>query len=256
MIWDIRPEVFSFSPLPRWYSLLFAMGVVTAHMMVRRLMPRDKLSNEQFDAGFVYVILGMVIGMRLGHCLFYQPEYYLEHFWEIPMIWQGGYASHGGFFGVMVALFLFMRRNPQISFWWLADRAAIGCMNVAGWIRIGNFFNSEMIGHKTDVPWAVIFAQEDKFPRHPTQLYEAIGYFATAGIAWILFKRTKISLSPGKTFALCNILGFGWRFFCEFFKVEQVAFEQDMWLNLGQLLSIPFFIVALYLFFRKVEPVA
>jgi prolipoprotein diacylglyceryl transferase len=251
MIWDIRPEVFSFSPLPRWYSLLFAIGVYTGYLLTRKLMSKEKLSDEQFASGFTYVIVGMMVGMRLGHCLFYQPDYYLERPWEILMIWQGGYASHGGFLGVFIALYFFIRKNPQVTFWWLLDRASIGCVNVAGWIRLGNFFNSEMIGHKTEMPWAVVFAQIDQVPRHPTQLYEAFGYFFTSILLWILYHRTKIADQPGRMIGLSCVMLSTWRFFCEFFKVEQVGFEQDMALNLGQILSLPFFLGGLYLLVKK-----
>jgi prolipoprotein diacylglyceryl transferase len=251
MIWNVQPEIFSFSPVPRWYSLCFAIGIILGHAITRRMIPAEKLNEEEYNSGFVYVLMGMMIGMRLGHCLFYQPEYYFERPWEIPMIWQGGYASHGGFFGVFIAVFLFLRKHPKLNLLWLLDRVVVSCACVAGWIRIGNFFNSEMIGRESTAPWAVTFSQIDQIPRHPTQIYEAIGYFVICALGWALFKRTKITDVNGRLFGVILILAAIWRIFCEFFKIEQVDFERGMFLNMGQILSVPFAIVGIWLLFRK-----
>lgn len=251
MIWDIQPEVFSFSPLPRWYSLIFALGIVAGYLVMRVIFRRENRPLLLLDSLLMHIVLGMMIGMRLGHCLFYQPEYYLQHPLEILMIWKGGYASHGGFLGVIIALWLFVRRHREFTYLWILDRTAIISMIAAGCIRVGNFFNSEMIGHETTLPWGIIFAQVDNVARHPAQLYEAFGYFVTAAITWVLYDRGKITEQPGRLLGVAMMLGFGWRFFCEFFKVDQVPFEQGMTFNLGQLLSVPFVIVGAFLFFRK-----
>jgi prolipoprotein diacylglyceryl transferase len=251
MIWNIQPEIFSFSPVPRWYSICFALGVLLGHTVTKKLTPNDRLNDDEFNSAFVYVIMGMMIGMRLAHCLFYQPEYYFERPWEIPMLWQGGYASHGGFLGVFIAVFLFLQKHPKINLLWFLDRVIVGCACAAGWIRVGNFFNSEMIGRETDVPWAITFAQIDQIPRHPTQLYEAVGYFVICAFGYILFKKSKIAEHDGRMFGLIVILAALWRIFCEFFKIEQVDFEKGMFLNMGQILSLPFIILGLWLLFRK-----
>jgi prolipoprotein diacylglyceryl transferase len=243
IVWDIRPEVFSFLPLPRWYSLLFAAGIVFGYLIFRNILKREGKPLEMLDSLLMHIVLGMMIGMRLGHCFFYQPDYYLAHPLEIPMIWKGGYASHGGFAGVLIALALFVRKHKDATFLWLADRVTIIAMLAAGFIRVGNFFNSEMIGHPTDAPWAVVFAQIDQVPRHPAQLYEAVGYFAVSGITWLLYVKGDAVKVRGRLLGVGMVLGFAWRFFCEFFKEDQVPFEQGMTLNMGQLLSLPFILL-------------
>ena len=247
IVWNIRPEIFSFSPLPRWYSLIFAIGIAGAWAAMRAMFRREGKPLELIDSLLVYCVLGMMIGMRLGHVIFYQPDYYFtwEHWLEIPQIWKGGYASHGGFAGVIIALFLFARKHKETSMLWLMDHMAVASMVTAGCIRVGNFFNSEMIGHVAKVPWAVVFQQIDDVPRHPAQLYEAVGYFAIFfGFLWAYYK-TRIAEAPGRLAGWIIVAGFGWRFFCEFFKEDQVPFEQGMSLNMGQLLSVPFMAIGL-----------
>lgn len=248
LVWNIDPAVFSFSPLPRWYGVLFAVGVILGFHATKSLNARDGKGGDFTDRLLVYVIVGMVVGMRLVHCLFYQPEVYLANPIEILKIWQGGFASHGGFAGVMIALWAFTNAN-QVSFLWLADRAAVGCMLPAAFIRIGNFFNSEMIGHPSDLPWAVVFQQVDDslVPRHPAQLYEAIGYLTIFAISWLLYQKTDIKNKTGRLFGSVMIMGFTWRFLMEFFKIEQAEFEKGMLFNMGQLLSLPFIFVGILL---------
>jgi prolipoprotein diacylglyceryl transferase len=181
-----------------------------------------------------------VVGARLGHCLLYEPTEYLHDPIRILKIWEGGLASHGGFTGVIIALILFCRKNPDIKFFWLADRMTVPAMLTAGFIRIGNFFNSEIIGHATDVPWAIVFKKVDLVPRHPSQIYEAIGYLMIALIQYLAYRLSHRQPKEGSLFGLALILGFGFRLFIERFKENQVAFEDGMVLNMGQLLSIPF----------------
>lgn len=253
IIWDIRPEIFSFMPLPRWYSLLFAGGMVFGYFIMRNIYQRENKPVEILDSLLMHVMLGMIIGMRLGHCLLYQPEYYLAHPLEIPQIWKGGYASHGGFAGVLIALILYARRYKEVTFLWVADRVSIIAMLTAGFIRIGNFFNSEMIGHATDVPWRVTFALVDNIPRHPAQLYEAFGYLVITAIDWTMYKRGTVLEKPGRLLGWTAIMGFSWRFFCEFFKEDQVPFEQGLTFNMGQLLSVPFVLLGIWLVMRKIS---
>jgi prolipoprotein diacylglyceryl transferase len=245
-LWNLQPEVFSFSPLPRWYSLLFASGIVGGYAIIRKMFIREGKPVELLDSLLVYIVVGMMVGMRLGHVIFYQPDYYINHLLEIPMIWKGGYASHGGFLGVIIALVLFVRKNRDITFLWLADRVAIISLFAAGCIRLGNFCNSEIIGRPAaeSLPWAVIFTQVDQVPRHPAQLYEAIGYFGLCGLSLLLYYRTRLAEQTGRLMGLIIATGFAWRFFCEFFKEDQVPFEAGLTLNMGQMLSIPFIIGA------------
>jgi prolipoprotein diacylglyceryl transferase len=243
-VWNVRPEVFSFSPLPRWYGLIFASGFAGGFFMVKRMFERDGKGADLLDSLLTYIVLGTVIGMRLGHCLLYQPEIYLRDPIRILKIWEGGFASHGGFLGVIIALVLFARKHGM-TFAWLADRVSVASMFGAGAIRVGNFFNSEMVGPPTDQPWGVIFAQIDSVPRHPAQLYEAFGYFTISFVGYWLYKNTRITARQGRLLGVTMIAGFGWRFICEFLKEDQVAFEADMLLNMGQLLSLPFIVLGI-----------
>lgn len=249
LVWNIDPAVFSFSPLPRWYGLMFAAGVILGFHATKSLNTKDGRGGDFTDQLLLYVIVGTVVGMRLAHCLFYQPEIYLANPLQILKIWEGGFASHGGFLGVIIAIWLFRKKHQDISYLWLADRVAVGTMVPAAFIRIGNFFNSEMIGHETNLPWGVLFEQVEQpaLPRHPAQLYEAIGYALIFLVGWLLYHKTTIKQHSGRLFGVILVLGFGWRFLMEFFKIEQVDFERGMLLNMGQILSLPFITAGLLL---------
>ncbi len=239
-VWDIDPQVFSTMPLPRWYSLLFAIGILGGFAILKAMLSYEKKPHSILDGVMTYGMIGMVVGMRLGHVLFYQPDYYINHLHEIPMIWLGGYASHGGFLGLAIAMYLYVKRNPPMTFTWLVDRVSIASLFAAGFIRIGNFFNSEILGNATTAPWAVIFAKVDQTPRHPAQLYEAAGYLALALLFGILYRFTAMKEKGGMLFGGVIASGFLVRFICEFFKEDQSAFEAGMLINMGQILSIPF----------------
>lgn len=249
-IWNIDPQVFSFSSVPRWYGLLFAGGIIGGYALMKRMFIKEKKEVELVDKLLVYVFIGMLVGMRLGHCLFYEADQYLSDPIRIFKIWEGGYASHGGFAGLIVAIGLFCRKNNSINLMWLLDRMAIPSMFAAGSIRVGNFFNSEMVGRTSEVPWAIIFKLVDDSPRHPAQLYEAIGFFTLLVVG--LFMYGKDNLRDRRGLILGTVLTFGmsWRFFVEFFKENQVGFENDMMFNMGQLLSIPFIAVGIFLLLK------
>ena len=251
VVWDLNPQVFTALPLPRWYGLWFAGGFAGGFFLLRSIFVRDGKEPARLDKLLTYVVLGTIIGMRLGHCLLYDPMHYLKAPLEILMVWQGGYASHGGFAGVLAAIWLYTRKDPEHGGWWLADRLCIAAMLAAGSIRIGNFFNSEMIGHPSNGPWAVVFKQIDEIPRHPTQLYEAVGYLTISALGYVLYRQGRFTQTPGRLCGLIMILGFGWRTFTEFFKEDQVSFEAGMLLNMGQLLSVPFLLVGAWLLFRR-----
>ncbi len=244
-IWDIDPQVFSFMPLPRWYSLLFALGILGGFMILKAMLTRENKPLSLLDGVMTYGMIGMIVGMRLGHVIFYQPDYFLEHPHEIPMIWLGGYASHGGFAGLAIAMYIFIKKHPPMTFTWLVDRVSIASLFAAGAIRVGNFFNSEILGHPSDVPWAVIFARVDQIPRHPAQLYEAAGYLSLALVFGLLYRFTNLKDKGGTLFGGVIAAGFVVRFICEFFKEDQAAFEAGMAINMGQVLSIPFIVAGI-----------
>lgn len=252
LIWNIDPQVFSFSAVPRWYGLIFAGGIVGGYALMKRIFIKEKKDIELVDKLLVYVFVGMLVGMRLGHCLFYEADQYLSDPIRIFKIWEGGYASHGGFAGLIIAVLLFCRKHKSINLLWLLDRMTIPSMFAAGAIRVGNFFNSEMVGRTSDVPWAIIFKLVDDNPRHPAQLYEAFGFFTLFAVGLYIYSRDNLRDRRGLLLGTILTFGMSWRFFVEFFKENQVGFENDMMFNMGQLLSIPFIAVGIYLLWRTV----
>jgi phosphatidylglycerol---prolipoprotein diacylglyceryl transferase len=250
--WDVDPEIFTIGPFaPRWYGVFFALGFALGYWIMAQIYRNEKRPEENLSSLFLYIFLGALIGARLGHVLFYQPDYYLTRPWEILMIWQGGLASHGGFTGLIIALYLYWRKYRDMSFLELCDRLVIASLPAAGLIRIGNFFNSEIVGTPTNVPWAVIFLRVDDLPRHPAMLYEAVSYLLVFVILYIAYWKTEIAKIPGRILGVAFVTAFTARFLIEFVKEEQVAFEQGMLLNLGQLLSVPFIVIGLVLLFRR-----
>lgn len=236
-----------------WYSLCWLAGLVLAYLIVRHLYQKQNIKDELFDPLFIYCFVGIFIGARLGHCLFYQPEVYLSdwrHFTEMLLPiefgpaggWHftgyRGLASHGGTIGLMAALWIYVRRT-KLNLWRVLDNVAIATPATAFFIRIGNLMNSEIIGKATDLPWAFVFEQVDMTPRHPGQLYEALAYLALFFIGWRLWRNHPQKVGTGFFFGLCLTYIFTARFFIEFTKEAQVAFEYAMPLNMGQLLSIP-----------------
>lgn len=241
----------------RWYSLCWLMGLILAYFIVRKLYKEAKIKDELFDPLFIYCFLGILVGARLGHCLFYEPDYFLSSFEHIIEMflpihkmadgsWKftgyEGLASHGGTLGLMLALIIYCKRT-KISLWRVLDFIAIATPITACFIRLGNLMNSEIIGKATDVPWAFIFQKIDDIPRHPGQLYEAIAYFIFFFIGWWFYRHKPEKVGTGFFFGLCLTLIFTFRFFIEFTKENQVDFENSLPLDMGQLLSIPFIII-------------
>jgi phosphatidylglycerol---prolipoprotein diacylglyceryl transferase len=252
LVWNVDPEIFHIGPFaPRWYGLLFALGFMLGYWIMLQIYRNERRPEEHLSSLFLYIFLGTVIGARLGQVLFYQPDYYLARPWEILMIWHGGLASHGGFIGVLVALYLYVKKYRDMSFLELADRLVIASLPAAALIRIGNFFNSEILGEPTNLPWAVIFIRVDPIPRHPAMLYESLVYLLVFAILYVAYWRTDIIRIPGRVLGAAFVVCFTARFLIEFVKEEQVSFEQGMLLNMGQLLSIPFILTGLILLFRE-----
>lgn len=250
-VWDVGPELVQFGPFAlRWYGLFFALGFIVGNFLLLQIYRNENRREENLPSLFLYVFAGALIGARLGHVLFYQPDYYLPRPWEILMIWQGGLASHGGFAGVLIALYLYLRKYREMSFLELSDRLAIATAPAAALIRLGNFFNSEILGVPTDLPWAIIFLRVDTLPRHPAMLYEALAYIIVFAVAYSAYWKTEIIKTPGRMLGLVLTLAFAARFFIELVKENQVPFEQFLLLNMGQLLSLPFILIGLGLVCR------
>ena len=239
----------------RWYSLCWIVGIVLAYFLVKHLYKEQKVKDEYFDPLFI----GILAGARLGHCLFYEPTYFLSS-WDhiVEMIlpirhmtdgswkWIGyeGLASHGGTLGLMIALYLYYRKT-HMNLWHVLDDIAIATPITACFIRLGNLMNSEIIGKVTDVPWAFIFERVDKVPRHPGQLYEAIAYALFFLIGWYFYRKRPEKVGTGFFFGLCLTVIFSFRFIIEYTKDVQESFESGMLINMGQLLSIPFIAIGI-----------
>lgn len=266
ILWDPDQIIFSLGSFAiRWYSTFWLIGLLGAYFLVRYVYKQQKVADEKFEPLFLYSFLGILIGARLGHCLFYEPEHFLSswtHFIEmfVPMR-QGmdgswhftgyeGLASHGGTLGIMLALILYCR-NMKMGKLWVMDVVCLAVPITACCIRLGNLMNSEIIGRVTDVPWAFIFERVDQYPRHPGQLYEAIAYAMMFPVLWYFYKKHPERIGNGFFFGLTIFMVFTFRFFIEYTKEIQVAFEAGLPLDMGQILSIPFIIAGAYFAFRK-----
>lgn len=245
--WNPSPEMFNIGGFAvRWYGLLFAAGFFFGYIIMQRIFKKENIPAKVLDRLTIYMLLGTVIGARLGHCLFYEPEYYFANPWEILNIRQGGLASHGAAIGILAALGLFSYFQKK-SYAWIVDRIVIVVALSGFFIRSGNLLNSEIIGSPTTVSWAFIFPQVDLIPRHPTQVYELLAYLLIfILLLWLFFKKNA-GAKPFLLTGLFMVLVFGFRFFVEFYKDVQVDFEKSMTLNMGQWLSIPVIIVGITL---------
>jgi phosphatidylglycerol---prolipoprotein diacylglyceryl transferase len=257
--WTAQPEIFHAGNFAiRWYGVLFALGFAIGYFIMLKFFHKEKVPVKLLDQLTTYMVIATVIGARLGHCLFYEPAYYLSHPLEILKIWEGGLASHGAAIGILLAVYIFSRKN-KISYWWTMDRIATVTALAGFFIRMGNLMNSEIYGRPTSLPWGFIYANASDVaqrtqPRHPTQIYEGLCYLAIFVILILIYYKKNGKPREGSLLSLFLILVFGTRFFIEFLKEPQVGFENSMSLNLGQLLSIPFVLAGaagLYLVFRK-----
>lgn len=249
--WDISPEIFSLGPFSiRWYGLLFALSFIVGFQIMKWIFAKEKKSENDLNDLVMYMIVGTVAGARLGHCLFYNPAYYLAHPFEILQIWHGGLASHGAAVGIILALYFYSKKHKDQAYLWIFDRVVITVALAGFFIRMGNLFNSEIIGMPTDVPWSFIFASVDKYPRHPAQLYEAIAYLIIFISLFYYYKSRNGKTKNGFIFGVFLISVFLFRFLVEFIKEDQTYFEKDLPLNMGQLLSIPLIIAGIILITR------
>jgi len=252
IVWDVSPVAFTIpQAIPllggheiRWYGMLFAVAFIVGYYIMQKIFKKEGESEKLLDSIFTYMIIFTVVGARLGHCLFYEPEYYLAHPLDILKIWEGGLASHGASIGILIGLYFFSKQNHK-PFLWTMDRVVIPVAIGGAFVRLGNLMNSEIFGHVTTMPWGFYFKNyyDPAFttdPRHPTQIYEAISYFIIFIITYRMYLRADGHPKRGTIFGWFLIMLFTVRFFIEFLKEPQVGFEEHMLLNMGQLLSIPF----------------
>ena len=279
--WNVDPVLFHLGALQvRWYGMLWALGFLFGYFIMRNIYRREKLSDDWMDKLLIYMLVFTVIGARLGHCLFYEPEYYLSNPLKMLAIWEGGLASHGGAIGILTGLWIYVRRynkapkkkdeKQRITYIWLLDRIVVAVCLVGAMIRVGNVMNHEIYGTPTSLPWGFVFMRgaeqfcgtfdnytpclawespcpsSEWLPCHPTGLYEAFFCLVAMGILlWMYYKRGLGLKQPGLMFGTFLIIIFGSRILIEFLKNVQVEFEKNMVFDMGQWLSVPFVIVGI-----------
>ncbi len=257
IIWDVNPVALSLGPLEiRWYGVIYAFGFFVAINIIGKIFKKEGAPEEWLDKVFVYFILAVIIGSRLGHVFFYDWAYYSQHPAEIFMVWRGGLASHGGAAAMILTAWLLTKYMTKVSFFWLTDRVFVGSAFVACLIRLGNLMNSEIYGEPTDLPWGFIFVRGDinnTIPCHPTQLYEASAYLLVFFLLyWMYWKK-----DAGKYNGLLTGVGFLGIFISrqiiEMIKNPQSDFEVDMTFNMGQWLSVPFILFGAFLVIRALK---
>ncbi len=262
--WNVSEEIFSIGSFPlRWYGLLFATGFIVGYQIMKRFYIHEKVNIEHLDSLLMYLVIGTIVGARLGHCLFYDWDYFQNHLVEmfLPISFEPsfhftgyrGLASHGGAIGILIAMYIYSKRIVKKHIFWIMDRVLIPIALTGMFIRMGNLMNSEIIGLPTDVPWAFIFEKVDNQPRHPVQLYEAISYLLIFLILWRMYWKTDLKDRLGKIFGWFLVLIWSARFVLEYFKNSQGGFEDVLGnvLTTGQWLSIPFIIAGVILIARK-----
>ncbi|MFO7847500.1 MAG: prolipoprotein diacylglyceryl transferase [Balneolaceae bacterium] len=255
------PSIDTLGPLePRWYGLLFASAFIFGYMITSRMFRFAGRSQEDMDRLLIYVLIATVIGARLGHVIFYDLDYYLRNIHLVPQVWRGGLASHGAAIGIIIAMYLYVKKTPGMTFYWLADRVvpavAIGGM----FIRIGNFMNSEILGKASDLPWAVVFEiapqltqAERAIPRHPSMLYESLLCILVLAVLWSIYKKYENRPPEGSLFATFLVMLFTGRFLIEFTKLAHTEMGEVMPLNVGQLLSIPLVLYGIWILAKQVD---
>ncbi|MDP1621292.1 MAG: prolipoprotein diacylglyceryl transferase [Bacteroidales bacterium] len=258
IVWNPSPEIFEIGSFAvRWYGLFFALSFFLGYLILLKFFKQEDVPVKLLDELTTYMIIGTIVGARLGHVFFYEPAWYLAHPIKIFKVWEGGLASHGAGIGIIISILIFsyLRKKP---FLWVMDRIVIVVALAGFLIRMGNLMNSEIYGLPTNLPWGFIFLRSTTpsdalLARHPTQIYEGLSYLAIFVILWWYYSKTQRKSSPGFLFGLFMILVFGMRFLIEFIKEPQVGFEQGLYLNMGQMLSIPFVVAGIYLVYRALK---
>ena len=258
IIWNANPVLLSLGPVQvRWYGLAFAIGFFIGYKIVERMFKHEGAPERWLGILLAYVIVGTIVGARLGHVFFYQWDYYSQHPAKIFATWEGGLASHGGAIGIIIAVIIFSLVTTKKSPLWTFDRLTIAIALVGGMIRVGNLMNSEIFGYQTDLPWGFKFVRSAEwhemfapFACHPTQIYEAMTYFALFALMRWLYWKKNAGERPGLLFGVFFVGTFGTRILWEFLKNDQVPFEAGMTGNMGQWLSVPFLILGIFLIIR------
>ena len=267
--WNVDPELFTvFGREIRWYGMLWVIGLIVAVFIVQRIFDNEKHPEKWFDSLFVYMMFGIILGARLGHCLFYEPVYYLSNPLEILKIWEGGLASHGGVIGIIIAVWLYSKKVTKKSMLWTFDRVIVPTGFTAAFIRLGNLMNHEIYGGPTTEPWGFRFIENISYwkagaapiytdPSHPTQIYEAIIYLIVFAVTMYMFFKTNAKYKQGLTLGVAMIMIFLSRFFIEYLKNVQVqseiAMRESTGLILGQWLSIPFVLWGVWLVWNALK---
>lgn len=250
--WDVNPVLVQFGPLAiRWYGLFFAAAFLVGFWIMEHFYRKEGKDPESLDRLLVYALVGAVVGARLGHVIFYDPHYYFTHPIDIFKIWEGGLASHGGAAGLLIALYLGTRRAGSPPYLWLLDRVAIPTGLAGFFIRMGNVFNSEIVGTPTSRWWGVVFDRVDPLPRHPVQFFEAIAYGLIFFVLMWVYRRHEGRPREGLLLGLFFVLVFSARFLLEFLKTPQAEYEASFVLTVGQLLSVPFILAGIGLIVRS-----
>lgn len=263
MVWDVSPTIIKIGSFEiRWYGLFFTLGFVIGYQIIAWAFRLEKKSSEDLDALLLTMIISIVLGARIGHYVFYEGNHFFDHpgafIYDMLMPPYAGLASHGAAFGVLIGIILFRRKHPSYSYLWLTDRLVLVCALGGAFIRFGNFMNSEIIGKPTDGPFGVIFKQNFEFSqvaRHPSQLYESISCLVLFGVLIYLYNRWRERTPEGSLTGIFFIWVFGLRFLFEFTKENQVAFEDSMQWNMGQILSIPALLIGVYFLSRSFKKV-
>lgn len=261
IVWNIDPRIIPNFDFLRWYSLFWVVGILGAFQVMVVIFKKEQLSQSKLDILALYVIFGIILGARFGHVLFYDPI----HYWNNPIeilpiriephfqfVGLAGLASHGGVIGALIGLYLYNRKYKG-DYLWILDKLTIAAALLGGFIRLGNLMNSEIIGIPTSVPWAFVFTNIDNVPRHPSQLYEAIFYFGIFALLFGLWKSGKLVQYKGLLFGLGIALIFVQRYLIEYVKENQVVFEKGMFLNMGQVLSVPMVLVGIVFIVRSTK---
>ena len=256
--WTANPNLFDGFVTIRWYGLMFVIGFWIGYRIMYSFFKHEGAPEAWLDTLLIYVVVATIVGARLGHVFFYQWDYYSANPMEILKIWHGGLASHGGTIGIIIAIIIFSRLVSKRSPLWTFDRLVIPIALVGALIRMGNLFNHEIYGHATNLPWGFRFIENiDQWmagaqpifsaPSHPTQIYEALAYLALFGLLMWMYWKKNAEARPGLIFGVFLTWLFSARFVIEYVKNDQVEFEKDMILNMGQQLSIPFIIAGIIL---------
>jgi phosphatidylglycerol:prolipoprotein diacylglycerol transferase len=263
--WDPSPDIFTipFIDWPvRWYGLSWALAFIGCHFFMNRIFRAEGRTDKQLDSLTLYIVIATILGARLGHCLFYQPEYYLANPLDILKIYEGGLASHGGAIGIIIGMWLYCRSTKE-KWLWLFDRLVVVVPFASFMIRFGNLMNSEIVGKPTTLPWGFKFPNNDEdfmnlknagieIPtRHPTQLYEALFYILLFVFFYWLWKNKRNQFGQGFMFGLFCVIMFTFRFLVEYLKEDQVSSEAAQLINNGQILSIPFVLVGIFMMIRS-----